>query len=309
MEENASRKVSNFNNPKRHLQSWYVLGKSSQVKINKPKNFQVLGRNLVCWRDENNSLHLLDSRCPHLGADLGKGRVVTGNIVCPYHKWQFSPTGNCVFAPRTESLPERSVRVYPVQEKWGLIWFWNGPEIGFAIPEISHPYRHLKMPSRTFPCHPHVVIANGLDITHFETLHQISLREYKSEQNPYSAKVTIGGQFSTFLMNSLAGTQDQDFVVSITAIGGNNALIEAESPIKFSVIFTTLPIETGCKIQALLFLPKKIFPDFFRAFISLYRLLMDDRIILENINFSPSFVDSDNAFKEYVNLVNTMPTW
>ncbi len=309
MEENASRKVSNFNNPKRHLQSWYVLGKSSQVKINKPRNFQVLGRNLVCWRDESNSLHLLDSRCPHLGADLGKGRVVTGNIECPYHKWQFSPKGNCVFAPRTESLPERSVRVYPVQEKWGLIWFWNGPEIGFAIPEISHPYRYLKMPSRTFPCHPHVVIANGLDITHFETLHQISLKEHTGVLSEHSASVTIRGQLSTYLMNALAGTIHQNFIVTITAIGGNNAVIEVTTPVQFSVLFTTVPEDVGCRIQALLFLPRKIFPDMFRAFISLYRLLMDDRKILENINFSPSFVESDKAFREYVNLINTMPTW
>jgi 3-ketosteroid 9alpha-monooxygenase subunit A len=41
----------------------------------------------------------LDLRCPHMGADLGFGRVKADTIVCPFHQWAFDSTGRCVDIP------------------------------------------------------------------------------------------------------------------------------------------------------------------------------------------------------------------
>jgi hypothetical protein len=64
-----------------------------------------------------------------------------------------------------------------------------------------------------------------------------------------------------------------------------------------------------CDTHTIAFLPKKIFPDFLRALVSMYVLLHDDRRILDDIEFSSSFVETDKPLMKFAEVVNQMKTW
>ena len=65
------------------LGQWYAVGKSVQVRRDKPHAIKALGRNLVLWRDTHGKLHCLEDYCPHRGARLSRGEVNVGQYLLP----------------------------------------------------------------------------------------------------------------------------------------------------------------------------------------------------------------------------------
>ncbi len=301
----------NFNNPKAHIQSWYIACKSPEIKTGCARSFHLLGRKIVVYRTESGSIYALDARCPHLGADLGKGKVVGEAIQCAFHHWQFERDGSCRHAPGLCEIPKREVRCYPTQEKWGYVWIWNGPEILFHLPEIQENFHVVRMPTQTLRCHPHIMIANGLDVGHFSALHGMELeRSELRNKPPFSVEVTLVGRPISKIMKFLTGAVHKNIEASFETIGGNIALATVRSPVRFAMMFTGNVSTVGhCDTHTIAFLPKRIFPDFPRALISMYVLLHDDRRILDDIEFSPGFAETDKPLVKFVEVVNQMKTW
>jgi phenylpropionate dioxygenase-like ring-hydroxylating dioxygenase large terminal subunit len=81
------------------LGQWYAVGKSVQVKGNKPHSVKALGCNLVLWRDTGGRLHALEDHCPHRGARLSRGEVNGDNISCRYHGVTLDGSGTIVRVP------------------------------------------------------------------------------------------------------------------------------------------------------------------------------------------------------------------
>jgi nitrite reductase (NADH) small subunit len=64
----------------------------------------------VALRNGGGEIRALEGVCPHHGGPLGQGAMNGGNIVCPWHAWEFdSKTG------RNDFDPGVYVRVYPVR--------------------------------------------------------------------------------------------------------------------------------------------------------------------------------------------------
>lgn len=59
---------------------------------------KLLNESLLLW---NNAI--FKDRCPHRGAKLSQGRVTSTSLECPYHGWQFDPSGRCTRVPQMES--------------------------------------------------------------------------------------------------------------------------------------------------------------------------------------------------------------
>ena len=89
---------------------WYPVLEASQLG-RKPVGVTRLGRRLVLWRDAAGSAVALPSRCPHRGAALKQGRVVDGELTCPWHGFRFAPDGACTRMPceGTEATPPRAL--------------------------------------------------------------------------------------------------------------------------------------------------------------------------------------------------------
>ena len=114
--------------------AWYLFGPAAALR-RRPFTRRLLGRELVAFRTASGRVAVLDARCAHLGADLGRGRVVGEAIQCPYHHWQYGPDGACVHAPAQPDRPPRARQTcYPAVERHGQVFFFNGPEPLFPLP-------------------------------------------------------------------------------------------------------------------------------------------------------------------------------
>eukprot|EP00882_Tetradesmus_deserticola_P014190 GHRQ01015081.1.p1 GENE.GHRQ01015081.1~~GHRQ01015081.1.p1 ORF type:complete len:316 (+),score=77.33 GHRQ01015081.1:348-1295(+) len=67
--------------------AWYPVAIVSQLHEARPTATQLLGMDMVIWRDGNGSWVVFEDRCPHRLAPLSEGRLepATGHLMCSYH--------------------------------------------------------------------------------------------------------------------------------------------------------------------------------------------------------------------------------
>lgn len=127
-----------------YINFWYAIALSSSLKADKPLKLRRLSQNLVLYRDEAGLAHCLHDVCSHRGGSLAAGRILEGNIECPYHGWQFNAEGQCVHIPffsgQSQRIPQRSrMDSYPVQEKYGLVFAFLGDLLEQRRPPLLAP--------------------------------------------------------------------------------------------------------------------------------------------------------------------------
>ncbi len=92
---------------------------------------ELLGENLVLFRDKKNGYGLVGRQCPHRGADLKFGRLENGGIRCPFHGWLFDSEGKCLEQPAEpkDSNFHKKIchKAYPCIERSGIIFAYLGP--------------------------------------------------------------------------------------------------------------------------------------------------------------------------------------
>ena len=298
-----------FADPAQVTQSWFVVATSKAVRPGTVRSFDALGRRFALYRTEAGSLHALDASCPHLGADLGEGRVVDDTVQCAFHGWRLGPDGTCRHAPGLAAPPDRCVRSYPVQERWGLVWLFNGERPLFDLPgpPPEARVRVVRPPSQTIRCHPHLVVANGLDTGHFQALHGMRLTDEPTlmVEPPYRVAVGLRGHPRSPTLRRLTGTMKADIEATFSTLGGHLAWLEVAAPMRFWVLFTARPTPEGCATQVVLFLPRGLAA--LRAFATLYLFLHDDRRILDTLDFRPDFVETDAPMAAFARLTNQLP--
>src|SRR4030095_174061 len=64
-----------------------------------PLRLRILGEDLVCFRDSDRRLGVLDDHCPHRKALLSFGRNEAGGLRCLYHGWKLDVEGNVIEMP------------------------------------------------------------------------------------------------------------------------------------------------------------------------------------------------------------------
>jgi nitrite reductase/ring-hydroxylating ferredoxin subunit len=119
---------------------WWVVEEARKIGT-RPRTLTRLGKKIVLWRD-GGALRAHAAQCPHRGVDLGAGRVLRGELECPYHGFRFDGSGRCVGMPcegAAKKPPERMrLRAYPVREERGLAWIYFGEERD-ALPPLPWP--------------------------------------------------------------------------------------------------------------------------------------------------------------------------
>ena len=162
---------------------WYVLLESRQVK-SKPVGVTRLGEKMVFWRDGTGRVSCLRDRCPHRGVELSRGKVADGHIQCPFHGFEFDPSGRAVLIPangRNAPAPKAlRAQAYPTHEAHGFVWVWWGddppgdlePPRFFDDIDGSFAYRTVRDPWRA---HYSRVIENQLDVVHLPFIHRTTI--------------------------------------------------------------------------------------------------------------------------------------
>jgi nitrite reductase/ring-hydroxylating ferredoxin subunit len=72
---------------------WYKAFESEAaadqiLQINQPFYLLIEGK-AFCVIKRADGIHALDDKCPHQGASLSQGYCSDGNVVCPWHHYQF----------------------------------------------------------------------------------------------------------------------------------------------------------------------------------------------------------------------------
>ena len=81
---------------RRMLNDWHVVRFSSELQPGALHAAQLLGRDLVLWRDRAGDAHVWEDLCVHRGSRLSRGCVVEDTVVCPYHGWRYDSSARCV---------------------------------------------------------------------------------------------------------------------------------------------------------------------------------------------------------------------
>ncbi|KAL4425964.1 hypothetical protein ABPG75_009980 [Micractinium tetrahymenae] len=194
---------------------WYAVAPSSAVQPGKPYKREMLGKQMVVFRDSQGKVQCLDNICPHRAAPLDQGWLdkVDGHdcVVCPYHAWAFSGDGRLRDVPALENRgewPKRPiVPSYPIQEKGGFIWLFYGPPsmpeeqrppIPFT-PELEDPEWQVVYGEVEFDAAHASVFDNATDFAHIHYVHgssfgndeQPKLRNMKVVRDEYHITATF----------------------------------------------------------------------------------------------------------------------
>ncbi len=158
--------------------SWYPVCLARGLAAGKLIGQDFLGTRVVAYRDAAGNPVVQSAWCPHLGADLSVGQIVDGSLRCAYHHWSFDGTGVCAHIPSGDKIPSAArIFTYPSEEKWGIVWAFNGERADFPVPQIPdaepdamdyEPYERGERPWDTW-----VAVSNGVDFQHLHTLHGI----------------------------------------------------------------------------------------------------------------------------------------
>jgi phenylpropionate dioxygenase-like ring-hydroxylating dioxygenase large terminal subunit len=295
-----------FNNSTVISRSWYVAARSRELRRGEVKSFAWLDHRLALYRDTQGVAHALDARCPHLGADLRHGRVVGDAVQCAFHGWRIGADGHCRTTSQTNVPPP--TRAYPVTERWGLIWVFNGPQALFDLPAEEH-LSAWRLPPQHINCHPHLVIANGLDIAHYESLHRMQFtappRWFAPDE--HRLRLELRGRPLARWQQQITGTRQRDLIASFTTIGGNLAWATVTEPLRFHMLFAGRPARNGgCDTQTILFCRRR---SLLRALALMYVLLYDDHRILDDLRFTPNFTAQDAPLEAFAEKVNRIGIW
>lgn len=159
------------------INEWFAVLKTEELK-EEPKQVYVLGVRIVVFRNESGVYAFLDL-CIHRGSVLSLGKVRDGNLVCPYHAWEYNSEGVCVRIPSLpchRAIPLKArTKVFQCKEEYGLIWVCIGNE-----PKQFINYEDFGLPrTKTIVYGPYEVKANAprvmenfLDVAHLMFVHE-----------------------------------------------------------------------------------------------------------------------------------------
>jgi nitrite reductase/ring-hydroxylating ferredoxin subunit len=234
--------------------SWYLFCGSADLRKG-PVSKQMLGRRLVAFRTAGGKFTVMQANCAHLGADLGCGEVVGETIQCPFHGWRYATDGACTHIPGAKDIPAFArLRTYPVVERHGYVFFFNGAEPLFRLPFFfgeepddfvaGKPFRYVA------DCAWYMNAANGFDMQHFLNVHGrkligspgIDFPAPFACRNRYQARVVGRSKHDWFLRTFVGRTVG----VSITCWGGTYMLMTADFAQAYSCfLIATQPLDNG----------------------------------------------------------------
>lgn len=170
---------------------WIVACKEEDVK-EKPLQVIILGERVVLYRNDE-GIHAFKDLCIHRGAALSLGCVKDGNLVCPYHGWEYDSDGKCTKIPQLpedKSITSKAIALkFGCKVAFGFVWVNlnnNNPEF-FKYPEYHKPqFRNVLWGPQEVNANPPRIVENFLDVSHLAFVHEgfLGIQE-KPEINDY----------------------------------------------------------------------------------------------------------------------------
>lgn len=166
---------------------WFQVAWAADIKPGDVVRMKYFDREMIGWRTASGQAVVMDAYCEHLGAHLGYGGHVEGEVIeCPFHGWQWNTEGRNVCIPY-QDRPNRGrrIRSYPVVERNDSIYIWHdadGRAPYFDAPDVFANFDDGSSAADYFPqltlfrsgleMHPQYVLENGVDFAHFKFVHK-----------------------------------------------------------------------------------------------------------------------------------------
>lgn len=158
-------------------QYWHPVATSAELAA-APIPVTLLEEGLVLFRDGDGSAVCLTDLCAHRGVALSLGRVVGGQLECPYHGWTYDNDGRCTRIPQLRPSEPISARArvgrYPCVERLGLIWVLLDGD----APPPEPPPEFASADYALVTCNPYTwqtsaarMMENFTDFGHFAFVH------------------------------------------------------------------------------------------------------------------------------------------
>jgi phenylpropionate dioxygenase-like ring-hydroxylating dioxygenase large terminal subunit len=160
---------------------WFAIAFSDELTTGQVLPLHYFGRDLVLYRGESGTPRTVDAFCPHLGAHLGHGGIVTGDrIRCPFHAWEWEgETGECAAIPYAERIPAKArIGALPTVERNGFVFAWHhaeGKPPEWEVPavrEFGDPdWTDYEKHEWRIGAHQQELGENAADSAHFKSVH------------------------------------------------------------------------------------------------------------------------------------------
>jgi phenylpropionate dioxygenase-like ring-hydroxylating dioxygenase large terminal subunit len=187
---------------------WYVVLESKELKKHKPLRIKRFNEYLALWRGSNGEVCCIADSCCHRGVSLACGKIVGGELQCPFHGFLYEKTGKISLIPangKLKSVPETmKVQAYKSYEAYGLIWLWYGDidqttEKPFFFTELKDfSYSSFK---DHWNVHYSRSIENQLDVAHLPFVHRTTIG--RGDKTLVNGPVVVReGEMITFYVNN-----------------------------------------------------------------------------------------------------------
>ena len=158
-------------------QSWFPVCLSSDVAPGQIRGETFLDGKVIVFRGEDGIARVMSAYCPHVGADLSIGKVIGNRVQCAFHQWEYGTDGSCVRTAIGNAAPKNArLFKFPTQERYGVIWVFNGDTPLFDLPNFEYDDARLAIRVYRFPdyfnCDPWVFAANTPDMQHLKVVHK-----------------------------------------------------------------------------------------------------------------------------------------
>ena len=196
-----------------------------------PVRVDVLGEELVAFRDTSGAVGLVEGRCPHRQAELFWGRNEECGLRCVYHGWKFDVSGACLDMPseppESQFKDKVGITAYPTREWGGYIWAYMGPP-DLPQPELpdfewAHvPESHRYVSKKLQQCNWAQSVEGAIDTAHFSFLHMLvdlpddapaALRYMKADGSP---RFTLRPTEAGFVIGGARFAEEDSFYWRIT---------------------------------------------------------------------------------------------
>lgn len=326
----AGHQQSIFNNWQIIAKGWYIACPEHEIRQGQAKSLELCGQRIVVFRGRDGQVRALDAFCPHLGTDLGIGRVEGNWLRCVFHQWAFDGDGQCQHIPCQVEIPAwATLSAYATAEKYGFIWVYPEATAPESVPEFDELVGKavITLPETAFErtCHHHICMMNGIDVQHLKTVHHLDIQMALSIHQHVSGTqidFTLTGQLPQTTWRERLGRRllGSRYEYSMRYAGGCIGLLTMMKQVKLlpplHLIYAYTPVAVGrTRIQPIYVTEKRrgvigLLISYCLLFLTrlLYFMLRDeDGQIYDNIQFRPNLLlPIDAPLAKYMAYVNRL---
>mgnify|MGYP000165060659 FL=1 len=229
---------------------WYPMLLSNELAVGEVKPLRYFSQELAIWRGEDGEVRMVDAYCKHLGAHMGHGGKVHGNLLeCPFHAWRYDGNeGNVKEIPYARAIPPQVKRkckdVWPIQEANQIIWAWYHPNGDaplydvVALPEATDA-EWTEFDECTWKIWGSLqnMGENGVDFAHFKYIHgTATMPESELEWGEWGRKGIVRAKMGT-------PQGEVDGVITATSNGPGQNWVRFEGICETLLIACITPVE------------------------------------------------------------------